>query len=651
MSEAYLIPGIPAAACVLLLLAGKYLPRGGDFIAIAAIMASLVVFGFVLVDALDVINADGIEGFSKSGGGRSWEWISFDLGGDRRFEIDLGFHVDPLAIVMVAVVAFVALMVQIYSVGYMRGDPRYGWYFTVMSLFAASMLLLVLADNLLLLYAGWEVVGFCSFLLIGFWWEKQSAAEAAKKAFVTTRVGDVGFLIGIILLYAQAGTFDISELFEAAEAGDFRNADLGGLGLGSNGYLTLAVLCLFAGAVGKSGQFPLHVWLPDAMEGPTPVSALIHAATMVVAGVYMVARMFPLFDLADPIALDIVTVLGLITVVMAALMGLAATDIKRVIAYSTLNSLGLMFVALGSGSVTAAMIYLFVHAFFKSLLFLGSGSVIHATEHQDINELGGLARKMPVTAAVFTLGALAMVGIFPFSGFWAKDEILHAVDSHQGLAVYAITLLSLFITGLYITRLVIRTFFFQSRNQEAAHHAHDAEPLMTLPLLPLALLAVIGGFVVYSGVGEALGFPGGFGEFVFSHEPEEFDFAIDIAILSTLLGGGGVVAGYIFWSGDAAPAKRLGEMFRPVYLLLYNRFYIDAFYQWVINNLILALGKTVAWFDRKIVNDTGINGPGGLAVFAGYGLKLLESGKLPNYALAISVGVIVIAIVFLLVVV
>jgi NADH-quinone oxidoreductase subunit L len=644
MQEVWLIPAIPAASFVLLLLAGKYLPRGGDFISIAAILASFVVFLFVLADVLDAIDAVGVAEFH--GGGKSWDWIDFE-----GFEIRLGFHADQLSMVMVCVVSFVALLVQIYSVGYMRGDPRYGWYFTVMSLFAASMLLLVLADNLLLLYAGWELVGFCSFLLIGFWWEKRSAAEAAKKAFVTTRIGDVGFLIGIILLYVQAGTFDISELFIKAEEGVFQNVDLGALELSGNGYLTLAVLCLFAGAVGKSGQFPLHVWLPDAMEGPTPVSALIHAATMVVAGVYMVARMFPLFDLADPIALDVVTALGLITVVMSALMGLAATDIKRVIAYSTLNSLGLMFVALGSGSVTAAMIYLFVHAFFKSLLFLGSGSVIHATEQQDINELGGLARKMPVTTAVFTIGSLAMIGIFPFSGFWAKDEILHAVDSHQGVAVYAITLLSLFITGLYMTRLVIRTFFFQPRNQEAAHHAHDAEPLMTIPLLPLALLSIIGGWVVFSVVGEAMGFPGGFGEFVFSHEPEEFDFAIDIAILSTILAGGGVIVGYIFWSGDAAPATRMGEMFRPVYLLLYNRFYIDAFYQWVINNIILVLGKTVAWFDRNIVNDTGIDGTGGLAVFTGYGLKFLESGKLPNYALAISVGAIIIAIVFLLVVV
>ncbi len=639
MEEVWLIPAIPAAAFVLLLFTGKYLPRGGDFISILAILASFVVFLVVLADVLDAIDAQGAAEFA--GGGKSWEWINFE-----GFEINLGFHADQLSMVMVCVVTFVSLLVQVYSVGYMHGDERYGWYFTVMSLFAASMLLLVLADNLLLMYVGWEVVGFCSFLLIGFWWEKRSAAEAAKKAFVTTRIGDVGFLIGIILLFVQSGTFDISETFEFAAGGGYNNVDMGAFELGGNTYLTIAVLCLFAGAVGKSGQFPLHVWLPDAMEGPTPVSALIHAATMVVAGVYMVARMFPLFELADPVALDTVTALGMITVVISALMGLAATDIKRVIAYSTLNSLGLMFVALGSGSVTAAMAYLFVHAFFKSLLFLASGSVIHATEQQDINELGGLARKMPITTTVFTIGSLAMIGIFPLSGFWAKDEILHAVRSDQSVILYIITLATLFVTGLYITRLVLRTFFGESRNPQAAHHAHDAGFVMTAPLIILAVLAAIGGFIVLPEVGEALGLPGGFGEFVFADEPEEFDFAIDIALLSTVLAGGGIVVGFIFWSGDAARAKRIGETFRPVYLLLYNRFYIDNFYQWVINNMILGFGKFIALFDRTVVNDVGVNGSGKLALFTGFELKFLETGKLPNYALAIVAGVIIIAVAF-----
>ncbi len=635
--EAYLIPALPAAAFVLLLLFGKYLPRGGDFVAIAAIAGSFLLLFPVLVDFLDKANGTDFVSAEKS-----WEWVQFD-----NFEIRLGFFVDQITIVMLAVVSFVALIVQVYSVAYMRGDPKYGWYFTCMSLFAASMLTLVLADNLLLLYAAWEGVGFCSFLLIGFWWERRSAAEAAKKAFITTRIGDVGFLIGILLLWRETGTFDITEIFDFAERGGFNDADIGGLGLSGNAYLTISVLFLFAGAVGKSGQFPLHVWLPDAMEGPTPVSALIHAATMVVAGVYMVARMFPLFVLADDIALDVVTALGLITVLMSATMGLVETDIKRVIAYSTLNSLGLMFVALGSGSVTAAMLYLFVHGFFKALLFLASGSVIHATEKQDIRELGGLAAKMPVTAAVFGIGTLAMIGLIPLSGFWAKDEVLHALNQHRSVVLYMLALISVFITALYMTRLFIRTFLFEARDRVAWGHSHDAEPLMTLPLVLLAALTFVGGFVVFGFVGEALGFPGGFGEFVFFEDPEPFDFAWDVAIFSTALAVAGMVAGWYFWSEKAEPARRAGEALQPAYETLRNRYSIDDAYEWAINRVVLTVGSVVAWFDRNIVNDTAVDGSAGLGLFAGFELKFLETGKLPNYALAIVAGVIGLAVLLL----
>lgn len=626
MQEAWLIPALPAAAFAVLLLVGNYLPRKGDWLAIAAVFASFVIFFPVLADLLDHVNQPGF-----AGGEKGWDWISFD-----DFKIRLGFFTDQITIVMLAVVTFVALMVQVYSVGYMKGDPRYGWYFTVMSLFAASMLTLVLADNLLLLYAAWEAVGFCSFLLIGFWWEKRSAAEAAKKAFITTRIGDVGFLIGIILLWREAGTFDISEIFAFAEEGGYSSA-----------YLTTAVLFLFAGAVGKSGQFPLHVWLPDAMEGPTPVSALIHAATMVVAGVYLVARLFPLFELADPVALNVVAALGLTTVMISATMGLAATDIKRVIAYSTLNSLGLMMLALGSGSVTAAMLYLFVHGFFKALLFLAAGSVIHSTERQELPELGGLAARMPVTALTFGIGTLSMIGIVPLSGFWAKDEILHAVEEHHNALAYLVLLFSLFLTGLYTSRLFIRTFLFAPRDRESQAHAHDAGPVMTAPLLILAALTVIGGLVVFDEVGEALGFPGGFAAFVYTDAPHEFEFFWDIAILSTVLAGGGAVVGWIFWSGDAYPARRAGEIFRPIYNLLYNRYYIDEIYQFAIDRVVLVIGAVLAWFDRNIVNDTAVDGSAGLGVFGGFVMKFAQTGRLPNYALAIVTGVILLGILLL----
>ena len=626
MEQAWLLPAIPLAAFVVLLMAGPYLPRRGDWLAIGAIGASFVLFFPVLIDLLDVVDTEGFVG-----GGKSWDWISYE-----GFNIKLGFFVDQITIVMLIVVSTVALLVQIYSVAYMKGDPRYGWYFTVMSLFAASMLTLVLADNLLLLYAAWEGVGFCSFLLIGFWWEKRSAAEAAKKAFITTRIGDVGFLIGIILLYREAGTFNIQEIIHYAQNGGF-----------SSTYLTIAVLFLFMGAVGKSGQFPLHVWLPDAMEGPTPVSALIHAATMVVAGVYMVARMLPLFEVAEPIALDIVTILGLTTVMLSATMGLAATDIKRVIAYSTLNSLGLMFVALGSHSVTAAMLYLFVHGFFKAMLFLGAGSVIHATEKQDVNELGGLRDKMPITSITFALGAAAMIGIIPLSGFWAKDEVLHSAKDAQNIGAYLILLASLVITGLYMTRLYVLTFLAPPKDQHVHDHAHESPPLMSWPLIILAFPTVVGGFVVFPFVGKALGFPGGFSEFVFTGEPEKFKFHVDTAVTSTVLAGGGAVLGFYLWQLRYDVVERIRARFRPIATLLEHRYYVDEFYQFIIDRVILGVSALVAWFDRNVVNDTGVDGSAGLSYFAGRELKYTETGKLPNYALAIAAGIVVIAILFL----
>jgi len=628
MSDAWLLPVLPGAAFVVLVLVGNYLPRKGDWLAIIAIFGSFVLYFPIAADLTGALAGAGEE-FAGVSNGTTWFHVGDVL------QVRLGVFVDQITIVMLAVVTFVSLMVQVYSLGYMKGDARYGWYYAVMSLFAAAMLTLVLADNFLLLYFVWELVGICSYLLIGHYHERRSAAEAAKKAFITTRIGDLGFLIGVLLLWRSVGTFDMSETFRAATAGEV-----------PSDYLTVSVLLLFLGAMGKSAQFPLHVWLPDAMEGPTPVSALIHAATMVVAGVYMVARTLPLFQAANDAVLPLVTGIGLITVLMSATMGLVMSDIKRVVAYSTLNSLGLMMVALGAGLTTAAMFYLFVHAFFKALLFLGAGSVYHSTDQLDVEQMGGLGRKMPLTAVTFSLGALSMAGIVPLAGFWAKDDILRASFDNQNIAVFLLLAASVVLTALYMTRLVLLVFTGEPRNRRAYEHAHDAPPAMSLPLVALAVLTVVGGFVAFDAVGKAMGFPGGIGEFVFvGGEPETFIVNGGVMALSIALAVAGVLGGLYVWRGKALPARRAAEAFPWAYRTLRNKYYMDDVYQALINGVVLAFSAVVAWFDRNVVNDTGVDGAGYVPRITGYVLKFHETGKLPNYALGIAVGVIVLAVV------
>lgn len=628
MSEAWLLPVLPGAAFVVLVLFGNYLPRKGDWLAILAILGSFVLFFPI---AADLTNALAEAGDEFVGVSNSVVWLQV---GDV-FELRLGVHVDQIAIVMVAVVTFVTLMVQVYSLGYMKGDARYGWFYAVISLFSAAMLTLVLADNFLLLYFVWEIVGICSYLLIGHYHERRSAAEAAKKAFITTRIGDLGFLIGILLLWRSVGTFDISETFRAAGAGEIPTA-----------YLTVSVLLLFLGAMGKSAQFPFHVWLPDAMEGPTPVSALIHAATMVVAGIYMVARLLPLFEAAHEVTLPLVTGIGLITVLMSATMGLVMSDIKRVVAYSTLNSLGLMMVALGAGLTTAAMFYLFVHAFFKALLFLAAGSVYHATGQLEVEQMGGLRRKMPLTAITFAIGALSMAGIVPLAGFWAKDDIMRTAFEHQSIVVFLLLAVSVVLTALYMTRLVLLIFTGEPRNQHAYEHAHDAPASMSLPLVLLAVLTVVAGFVAFDAVGKVLGFPGGIGEFVFvGGHPEAFAVNGGVMAFSILLAVGGVIGGLYIWGGQALPARRLAEAFPWAYRTLRNKYYIDDIYQTLIDRGVLTFSALVSWFDRNVVNDTGVDGGAAIPRVTGFVLKFHQTGKLPNYALGIAVGVIVLAVV------
>ena len=613
MSWAWFAPMLCLAAFVVLAFFNRYLPGRGAWLAILAIAGGFVLFFPVTADYLRTGQA----------GQFSTPW--FAVNGK---DVSLGFVVDPLSIIMLGVVTTVALAVQVYSLGYMKGDPRFGWYFAVQSLFAAAMLGLLLADNYLLLYVSWELVGLCSYLLIGFWYEKRSAAEAAKKAFITTRIGDVGLLLGILVLYKATGTFEMHALFEAIENGAIAPATL-----------TAAAILIFLGAMGKSAQFPLHVWLPDAMEGPTPVSALIHAATMVAAGVYLVARSFPLFA-AAPGALTVVAVVGLITVLIGSTMAIVMTDVKRVIAYSTVSKLGFMMLTLGFGGLTAAMFFLMTHAFFKALLFLGAGSVIHGTGgKQDVKDMGGLARKMPLTATVFIIASLALVGIPPLSGFWSKDEAMVALAGNP--LIHILAYLSIFLTGVYIGRLCLLVFFGTPRDQHVHEHAHEAPLSMAAPMLGLAFLSIVAGFVALDAFGPALGVAPrftGIGSFLYDDHPEPYAFHIGIAALSTLSALAGLAVAWAVYGARLVSPEAVTRRLRFLYDLSVNKYHMDTLYQALINRVILVVAGVVAVFDRAVVNDVGINGPGRATVSTGITMRFHETGKLYNYGLAMTIG-------------
>ncbi|MDA0364297.1 MAG: NADH-quinone oxidoreductase subunit L [Chloroflexi bacterium] len=628
MEQVWVLPAILAGVFVVVALFNRLLPHRGDFLAILGMLAVVALVALVLLDFQGAFVGGHFDPAGTNVYAFDWLTIGHDF-----FTIQFSTFVDSITVVMLVVVSFVALMVMLYSVGYMHGEPRYGWYFALLAFFTAAMLTLVISGNLIQLYLAWEGVGLASYLLIGFYWERRTAAEAAKKAFITTRIGDVGLLIGIILLWRATGSFDIQTIIAAARSGAIDET-----------YLTVAMLLLFAGAAGKSAQFPLHVWLPDAMEGPTPVSALIHAATMVVAGVYLVARFSPVFA-EVLVARDVVLYVGLLTAVMAATMALVENDIKRVLAYSTVSQLGFMFVALGAGAVTAAMFHLFTHAFFKSLLFLGSGSVIHATEHQTVEQLGGLRRKMPITTLTFVVGGLALAGVPIFAGFWSKDEILVAVNEGAALPVYAILALTAGLTALYTTRLILLTFFGEPKNQHAFEHAHESPPPMLGPLVILAALATVAGFVALDGVGRALGFAGGIGEILYLSSPHHFEFNAMLALASTVVAVGAIGIGWAYWSGTAERATRARLWAPELHQLLVRRYYMDDLYQALINRVILGLAGVVAWFDKRVVNETGVDGGAQLLGFFGYRLKFLQTGKIPNYALAMAVGLTAIVLV------
>ena len=621
MHLAWLIPALSAGAFVIVALGGRWLPMRGAFVSILAMAAGFALWLVALADML--------------GGGASVvsygiEWLT--AGGAT---IGWGVHIDRLAIVMLGLVTFVALLVQVYSLEYMRGDSRFGWYFAVHSLFGAAMLALVLADNLLFMYIAWELVGLGSYLLIGHWWERRSAAEAAKKAFITTRIGDVGLLIGIILLFRATGTFDISDIIEMAQAGAVEQSTL-----------TVSALLLFMGAMGKSAQFPFHVWLPDAMEGPTPVSALIHAATMVAAGVYLVARMLPLFELT-PVVMLIVAVIGLITFLYAGTLALVMTDIKRALAYSTISHLGLMMLSLGAFGLAAAIFHLVAHGVSKAMLFLGAGSVMHGMrEETDMRRMGGLRRRMPLTAITFVIGAASLAGIAPLSGFFSKDEVLVAVLEHRSPVFIALTLAGVALSALYMARMVWLTFLGRARSADA-EHARESPALMTAPLLLLAVFSVMLGAVAIDWSGASIfsdykGFA-----YWMTEGREKFHIVPWLTLASLALALGGIAAGWHVYGrreyAEQAHHAIARRMF-TLHCLLLNKYYMDDLYQWGIDRIALAFSRLIALFDRAVVNDRAVDGSALAVRLTGWWLRLTQTGRLYNYGAAMAAGAVVLAL-------
>ncbi|HEX9245615.1 MAG TPA: NADH-quinone oxidoreductase subunit L [bacterium] len=600
---AWLIPLLPLLAFALVIWRGDRLPGRGAYISIAGIaLAGLC----------------GLALLGETAAGRradlTYQWVV--LGGR---PLTVGFVVDPLSAVMTAMVGVVASLITIYSVGYMAGDPRFSRFFAYLSLFQFSMLFLVLADNFLFIYAGWELVGLCSYLLIGFWFERPAAARAALKAFVTTRVGDFSMMIGILILFLHTGALSFTGVFHGIAAGR-----IGGP------LLTLAAVLVFGGAVGKSAQIPLHVWLPDAMEGPTPVSALIHAATMVAAGVYLVARTYPLF-LQSPghEALMVVAYVGGITAIFAATMGVVEDDIKRVLAYSTMSQLGYMLMGLGVLGYTAGMFHLITHAFFKALLFLGAGSVIHAVATNNMKEMGGLARAMPVTFWTFLVATLALTGIPPFSGFFSKDAILLAAYA-QDRTLWLLGTIGAFVTAFYMGRLTWYTF---AGSYRGGGHPHESPTVMTVPLVILGVAAAVLGFLE-SPFERYLRFPG--------VEAPASNAPLLVVSVTVALAGWAAAAAIYHWR--IVPSAALRRYLRAPYTLLVHKYYVDDLYGWVflkVGGLVVLLAGA---FDRYVV-DGLVNAVGWLTGRLGWVLRFLQTGREENYLLLIFLGLVVIVLV------
>jgi NADH-quinone oxidoreductase subunit L len=568
---------------------------------------------------------------------RLFEKVIFDWVVSGSFQTVIGYQIDPLSILMALVVSGVSFFIHIYSVGYMYDDPGYARYFTYLNLFVFMMLNLILANNFLLMFVGWEGVGLCSYLLIGFWYEKDSASNAGKKAFVVNRVGDFGFILGMFLLFTSLGkhgiyTLDFTEVFANASKLDTAT-------------VTAITILFFVGACGKSAQIPIYVWLPDAMEGPTPVSSLIHAATMVTAGVYMVARCNVLYSMA-PIAMAIVAIVGVATAIFTASIGFCQNDIKKVLAYSTISQLGYMFLGVGVGAFSAGIFHLMTHAFFKGLLFLGAGSVMHALSGElDMRKMGALRKKIPYTFWTFFIATLAIAGIPGLSGFFSKDEILWQAfsSSHGHFLLWLVAAIAAGMTAFYMFRALFMTFFGQSRvDEHAAHHLHESPKIMTVPLMVLAVLSIIGGYI---GIPHVLGGANHIHEFLAPVLGEagghSATLELIMMVVSVVIALIGIGIAYLFYVKNPAIPKMLAEKWKGLYKLVFNKYYVDELYEILFINSLKNLG-TGLWkgFDEFVI-DGAINGTAYLIGWISGRLRKIQTGVVQNYAFSMIIGGIV----------
>ncbi len=628
----FLIPFLPLTAFLILGLAGWRITDRAHLVAVPAVVLSflLSVAAFFEVASGSVISVP------------LYTWLT-----SGHLDIHIGLYIDRLTAVMLLLVTGVSSLVHIYTIGYMHGETGYARFFAYIALFTFSMLMLVLADNLLQLFVFWEAVGLCSYLLIGHWYERASACAAATKAFLVNRVGDFGFLLGLLLVWYSFGSLNYHEIFPAAhEAGDFTMNLLGPFGgLWEISVFTLIGLLLFVGAIGKSAQVPLHVWLPDAMEGPTPISALIHAATMVTAGVFMVARLAPIYNLS-PTAMSVVAITGAATMVLGATIALTQTDIKRVVAYSTVSQLGYMVMACGLGAYASGMYHLLTHGAFKALLFLGCGSVIIALHHeQDIRHMGGLKDKLPITYWTFVVGSLALAGFPLTAGFFSKDDLLVAAwssgDLGRILAIFG--LMTALLTAFYSFRLVFMTFWGPSRvDPHHADHIHEPSQTMTTPLLILAVLSVLTGY---------LGIPA-FLEPVFStgHEtvaPHGLD-GLMIMAAATVMGLLGIAAAYYMYVLNPDLPERLAQLWGGLYRGSLNKWYVDEAYDRLfVRPTFIAASELWKRIDVNVI-DGAVNGIARGIAWGGWLLRLVQSGQTQHYALAMAVGIVVLTAYLLL---